>query len=211
MKEKIQFLFLVDVSGSMYGQKIASVNAVLSECLAEIKQIAFMGDYDIRIGILTFADSMRWYKVNETPESIVAPNIKVEPKEDGFYPITSFRILYKGIQQILSSGKVSDDKEGKNTFMFLFSDMKPVDDAEYEEVFTGLQKHSVFGHTTRYAVYVDENEDIYNKETIRFVNCKAERVLRMTEIPREISQLQMTFFAGLSGNGMNDEFDDIFV
>ena len=45
MKETVNFLFVIDVSGSMYGQKIASVNASLTECLAELKQIGFSGRY----------------------------------------------------------------------------------------------------------------------------------------------------------------------
>lgn len=43
MKETVNFLFVIDVSGSMYGQKIASVNASLTECLAELKQIGYSG------------------------------------------------------------------------------------------------------------------------------------------------------------------------
>lgn len=49
MKETVNFLFVIDVSGSMYGQKIASVNASLAECIAELKQIVYSGRYDIKV------------------------------------------------------------------------------------------------------------------------------------------------------------------
>lgn len=56
MKDVVKFLFIIDVSGSMYGQKIAAVNAALTECLAELRQIGCLNDYDIQVSIATFAE-----------------------------------------------------------------------------------------------------------------------------------------------------------
>ena len=63
MKETVNFLFVIDVSGSMYGQKIASVNASLTECLAELKQIGYSGRYDIKVSMVTFAEKMQLWAI----------------------------------------------------------------------------------------------------------------------------------------------------
>ena len=111
MGEKFNFLFVVDVSGSMYGQKIASVNAALTECLAAIKQIGFSGQYDINVSIATFAEKLHLQKVNQKPESIEALNIKVEPLEDGFYLVTSFASLYISLYHIIHPNSTNINKK----------------------------------------------------------------------------------------------------
>ena len=139
MGEKFNFLFVVDVSGSMYGQKIASVNAALTECLAELKQLEMNGNHNIKVSIATFAEKMHLIKTNRAPGDIEALNIKVEPMEDGFYLVTSFACLYRGLQYLFSKKTIADEKQGKNTYIFLFSDAKPVDGKEYESVFEQIQ------------------------------------------------------------------------
>lgn len=101
MSDIINFLFVVDVSGSMYGQKIASVSASLTECLAELKQMEFSGDYDIKVSLVTFAEKMQIRVLNEKPDRISGSQIAVEPKTNGFYSLTSYTCLYRGLHQLL--------------------------------------------------------------------------------------------------------------
>ena len=93
MSEIINFLFVVDVSGSMYGQKIASVSASLTECLAELKQLEFSGDYDIKVSLVTFAEKMQIRELNEKTDNISTSQITVETKSNGFILLTSFHCL----------------------------------------------------------------------------------------------------------------------
>lgn len=211
MKETFNFLFVIDVSGSMYGQKIAAVNASLTECLAELRQIGASANYDIKVNIATFAEKMQLHILNEKPENIGAPHIKVEPQTDGFYSVTSFTCLYKGLKYLFENKKIMDKKQGKNTFVFLFSDAKPVDGNEYKEVLDSIQQCVEFKNSIKYVGFVEDEMDKYNKYTIRFVDYKADQIVRVSEIPGEIRKLQMTFFSDQVSQIENARYDQIFV
>ena len=68
----------------MYGQKIASANAVLRECLDEIKNINETGSYDLKVSVVTFADKMWMNLQNKDGMNLVAPNLEVKKGTDGF-------------------------------------------------------------------------------------------------------------------------------
>ena len=163
MKEIVNFLFVIDVSGSMYGQKIASVNASLTECLAELKQIGYSERYDIRVSMLTFAEKMQLHKINEKPDNISVAHIKVVPQADGLYLITSFGCLYKGLKYLFDNKKISDGNQGKNTFIFLFSDAKPIDEKEYNAAYEAIQNCTGFKNATKYVGYVEDDSDKFNR------------------------------------------------
>jgi len=211
MKEIINFLFVVDVSGSMYGQKIASVNASLTECMAELKQIEYSSKCDLRISIVTFAEKMQIHKVNEKPENISSPHLKVEPQADGLYLITSFGCLYKGLKYLFDNKKISDGKQGKNTFVFLFSDAKPVDEKAYNDAYEAIQNCIEFKNATKYVGYVEDGSDKFNRETVKFVDYKADHIVRSSEVSGEIGKLQMTFFSDITSQSDNAKYDQIFV
>lgn len=211
MKETVNFWFVVDVSGSMYGQKIATVNAALAECLSELKQIGYSEKCDIKVGIITFAEKMKIQKMNERLESVGTPQIKVEPQDDGLYPITSFACLYKGLKYIFEAKEVSDGKNGKNTFVLLFTDAKPVDKKKYDAVYETIQNCSGFKNAMKYVAYVEDESDRFNKETVKFVDYKAERIVQVSEMSAEIGKLRMTFFSDLANQGDNAKYDKIFV
>lgn len=210
MQKTVNFLFVIDVSGSMYGQKISSVNAALMECLTELKQISCSDDeYDIKVSIITFAETMQIQVINENPRSISAPHINVEAKTDGFYSVTYYDCMYNGLRQLFENGRIADEKQGENTFVFLISDAKPVDENDYRDAFDKIQRISGFKNAARYFSFAEEKSDKYNKNSVRFVNYKADRIIRVPEMPGEISKLQMTFFTDFFST--NDIYDEIFV
>lgn len=211
MKETVNFLFVIDVSGSMYGQKIASVNASLAECMTELKQIGYSDRYVFKVSILTFAEKMKLHKVNEKPDNIGAPHIKVEPQADGLYLITSFGCLYKGLKYLFDNKKISDGKQGKNTFIFLFTDAKPVDQNEYNAAYEAIQNCTGFKNAVKYVGYVEDDSDKFNRETVKFVDYKADHIVRVSEISGEFSKLQMTFFSDFTSQSDNAKYDQIFV
>ncbi len=211
MKETVNFLFVIDVSGSMYGQKIASVNASLTECIAELKQIGYAERYDFKVSMLTFAEKMQLYKVNEKPDNMGAPHIKVEPQADGLYLITSFECLYKGLKYLFDNKTISDGKQGKNTFIFLFTDAKPVDQKEYNAAYEAIQNCTEFKNAAKYVGYAEDNSDKFNRETVKFVDYKADHIVRVSEMSGEISKLQITFFSDFASQSDNAKYDQIFV
>ena len=211
MKETVNFLFVIDVSGSMYGQKIASVNASLTECMAELKQIEYSGRYDLKVSMVTFAEKMQLHKYNEKPDNMGAPHIKVEPQADGLYLITSFGCLYKGLKYLFDNIKISDGKQGKNTFIFLFTDANPIDQNEYNAAYEAIQNCTGFKNAAKYVGYVEDDSDKFNRETVKFVDYKADHIVRVSEMSGEISKLQMTFFSDFTSQSDNAKYDQIFV
>ncbi len=210
MKEKVNFLFIIDISGSMYEQKIESVNASLAECIAELKQIGHSSEYDIRVSIMTFAEKMKFCKINEKIDNIGMFHAKVEPQEDGLYLITLFSCLYKGLKYLFDSKTIFDGQQGKNTFIFLFSDARAVDEKAYNAAYEAIQNCIEFKNAIKYFGYVEVDCGKFNRETVRFVDCKADRIVSVSEVPREISKLQMTFFANFTSMRDNTKYDQIF-
>lgn len=211
MSETVNILFIIDVSGSMYGQKIASVNASLTECMAELKQIVHVGGHNVKISLITFAEKMRVLKNNENLDSVSIPHINVEAQGDGFYPVTSFGCLYNGLKLIFENSSMWDGKDGKNTFVFLFSDAKPVDEKAYNAAYEDIQNNTSFRNSVKYFGYVEDGSDKFNRETVRFVENKADHIVRASEMSGEISKLQMTFFADFTSQSDKAKYDQIFV
>ena len=159
----------------------------------------------------TFAEKMQFHKIKENLDNICAPHIKVEPQADGLYLITSFGCLYEGLKYLFDNKKISDGNQGKNTFIFLFSDAKPVDEKEYNATYEAIQSCTGFKNATKYVGYVEDNSDKFNRETVKFVDYKAEHIVRASELSGEISKLQMTFFSDFTSSSDNAKYDQIFV
>ena len=210
MKETINFLFVIDISGSMYGKKIESVNASLAESMAELKQIGHLEKHDIKISVVTFAEKMQFYKINEKPEDIAVLHVKVEPQADGLYLTTLFSCLYEGLKDLFDNGKILDEKQGKNTFIFLFSDAKPVDEKKYNAAYETIQNCTEFKNARKYVAYAEDNSDKFNRDTIKFVGYEAEHIVNVSEVPGEIGKLQMTFFYDFASQSDNEKYDQIF-
>ena len=58
-KGAVSFLFLIDTSGSMHGQKISAVNAVLAECFDEMRDTDACGGFKIYIGAAVFHEEIK--------------------------------------------------------------------------------------------------------------------------------------------------------
>lgn len=211
MKEIVNFLFIIDVSGSMYGQKIAAVNASLAECIFELKRIEYSEKYDIRVSVATFAENMQLCRGNENPDHIIIPNIEVKLQADGLYLTTSFSCLYRELKYLFDSKKITDGKQGMNTFIILFSDAKPVDREDYEAAYQAIQSCMEFRNAAKYVGYAEDGSDRFNRETVRFVDYKAERIVNVSEISDEISRLQRTLFSGFNDRNDNGNYDWMFV
>jgi uncharacterized protein YegL len=207
MKEVYVFLFIVDVSGSMFGQKIASVNAVLAECMVELRQLKEVTDSEIRVSLISFAEEMERHFVGKKPEEVTVPKLEVKKNTDGFYQTTSYSGLYQGLKNLYDSNALEDGRQGKNTFFYFFTDGKPSDRWEYKNALEILQDCTAFKNAERYTAFVGEHEDKYKRSTIHFVNYQADHIMRAVSVPREIGRLQMT--AAIDSGYLNeDSFDN---
>ena len=210
MGEAINFVFFVDVSGSMYGQKIASVNASVSECISELKQLETSTDKTIRVTIVTFAEKLSANPLNKAPSEISIPNMGVVLQPDGFYSTTSYNELYRGIRFLLIKNYIADQKKGESTYMFLFSDAKPVDSKEYDQAYNALQGMEFFKNSHRYFANVNDNLDIMTTDILKFVDYNGKQVIPAAEASQVISKLSVELSSDSFGQGDNDKYSDIF-
>ncbi len=87
-KGAVSFLFLIDTSGSMHGQKISAVNAVLAECFDEMRDTDACGGFKIYIGAAVFHEEIK--VIQEAGRALQdLACAAVEKGEDGFWPVTS--------------------------------------------------------------------------------------------------------------------------
>jgi len=72
-KKILPIVFMIDTSGSMSGDRIASIKSALESILFELSNVNSNNfDFEIRCGILTFSTGAKWITPNrlETPEEI---------------------------------------------------------------------------------------------------------------------------------------------
>ena len=191
MSEVIHFLFVIDVSGSMFGQKIASVNGVLAECLAELKRVY---NSETKVSLVTFSDTMKEIIINQSLENTNIIRVEVKPNADGFFPVTSFSSLVKSIKSLFENETISDGKQGSKTFIFLFSDVKPIEKKRYNEELTKIQKNLEFKNATKYVGYAEEGSVKYTEDAVRFVDYKADHIVPISEMLTVIKKLETILY-----------------
>jgi hypothetical protein len=122
------------------------------------------------------------------------PTLTVKKGEDGFYPVTSFGSLYRGLQVLYGDGKFHVELGEKHTYLFLLTDAKPVD--EFAEDHKKLQGVPAYKDTVKYVALTEEQTEKYSDTTVEFVDYRADRIVRMEEMPNEIRKLKMTELSG---------------
>ena len=191
-KEIATFLFLIDISGSMHGQKISSVNAALTESMEVLKNKKETYHREVKVGFLTFSDKMDsiiWC------DQLVSPSFSVEPNEDGFYSITSYKCLYDGLYHFL----ISSDDLG-DLYIILITDGKTTEKRrEYDESFERANSLDSFRCANRYAAIVDLDIDkglannIADNDILEFLSGNdAKKRFKLVNLSKEISK--MDFF-----------------
>ena len=193
-KEIMSFWFIVDTSGSMYGQPIASVRNVIEECVNELKTIQNSGLYDVEIGIVAFNED---FEVLTKREAIYTfkglSSIKVNSDADGFYRLTKYSCLYKNFPVLLER-----EYEGTfckaNIYAYLITDGKPDDEEDYENYIEQARQMQRFKKTHRYvALTGDAVKQIIERKSavLPFVDGKGTRVTLVDRLPEAFSQIRM--------------------
>ena len=143
--------FVVDISGSMSGSKIGTVNTAIEEIIPELKDISETNaDAQIKIATLVFSTGAHW--IEQAP--IVAEN---------------FRWNYLDANGVTDLGEAClqlNEKLSRNAFMsdttgsfapaiFLLSDGEPTDNYKYG--LEKLQKNNWFKKAIKVAVAIGED------------------------------------------------------
>ncbi len=174
-------IFLLDASGSMRGEVIGAVNEAMEQIIPELKSMdESNNDYDIKIAIATFADSVVWHTGNDL----------VKPGDYHFNLLnadgnTAMGQAFKELNERLSTshGFMRQASGSTAPVLFLLSDGWP--DEGYEADLAALQTNGWYKEAYRVAIgFGDDCEyDVLNQ----FTGNKG-TVLRSDD-PRNLSEL----------------------
>ena len=158
-RQILNILFMIDVSGSMRGQRIAQVNYALENIFKELKR-KDLPDAQIKIGIMEFSDEANW--VTPQPvllEDYVYTQIEAQPW------LTNYTCAFDKLNEVLHRSRFMNPSLGEYfaPLILFITDGEPVDVAEYPEAIDRLNHNGWFLKSAKYALAAGEeakNEDI---------------------------------------------------
>lgn len=157
-RQILNILFLIDVSGSMRGQRIAQVNYALENIFKELRR---KDDANVRfkIAVMEFSDAARWVTPRPVPlEDYVFTQISASPY------ITCYAKAFDKLGEALHRSRFMDPDLGEYfaPLILFVSDGEPVDVGEYPAALQRLKNNGWFQKSARYAIAV--GEDAKNEE-----------------------------------------------
>ena len=158
-RQILNILFLIDVSGSMRGQRIAQVNYALENIFKELRRRDDVNS-QIKVGIMEFSDQARWVTPQPMPlEDYVFTQIKADPY------ITCYAKAFDALNAKLRREAFLNPALGEYfaPLILFVTDGEPVDVDEYPAALRKLQNNGWFKKSAKYAIAVGEeakNEEI---------------------------------------------------
>lgn len=143
MKRTDYIYFVIDVSNSMQGAKLGSVNDAINNIVHRLKKVVNSMNIDIKLVVMTFAENVRWSSILPISlNSFVFEDLLVEASESGLGQ------ALEELNEKLLKQEVVQDSMGETT-LILFSDGLATDD--YEEQIKKLERNNVFLNSNRIA------------------------------------------------------------
>lgn len=201
-KDLVTVLFIADVSGSMYGEKIQSVNAAIAECLGVLREGKNKGK-NIKVGYVNFHEEMSALSFDENPDSGV---FKVSPDEGGFYHLTSFACMYDGLYHILEKM----DESYENLCLILITDGKPVDSGEYSVSLEKVKSLDVFRNAQKFVALARDEINAMDKDMLEFVRFNGDKIVKLSDLSISLSRLDMLLPGEQSKATFEEKFNPIF-
>lgn len=135
--------FVIDVSNSMQGAKLGSVNDAINNIIHRLKKVVSSLNIEIKLVVMTFSDSVKW-------SSILPTNINSFVFEDLFVEASESRLgqALEELNEKLLRQEIVQDTLGETT-LILFSDGLATDD--YEVQMNKLNDNKVFLNSNRIA------------------------------------------------------------
>lgn len=199
---KHTIIFIVDTSGSMYGQKIEAVNAAVAECAEVIRNNN--RDNSLQVGYVTFDEE--WGNLVVKNE-IGTVGFKIKANADGFYRLTKYQCLYEGVENCLVGFNNSKTK----LCLLLITDGKPSDSGKYIDVLERVKNMDAFRNSERLVALVDNEVNGMDNDILEFVGYKADKVVKLNDVVSAL--LKVSFLSGFNSgsNSANaDHYNTIF-
>ena len=206
-RQILNILFMIDVSGSMRGQRIAQVNYALENIFKELKR-KDMPDAQIKIGIMEFSDEANW--VTPQPvllEDYVFTQIEAQPW------VTNYTCAFDKLDEVLRRSQFMNPSLGDYfaPLILFVTDGEPVDMDEFPKAIERLNHNGWFRKSVKYAIAVGEeakNEEIGRilasftgmRENVRFAD-EGEALCELIEfIAIRASEVQSSMVSRSSGD-----------
>ena len=151
-RQILNILFLVDVSGSMRGQRIGEVNYAMESIFRELNRRDDPNSV-IKVGIMEFSEQAQWV----TPQPVLLENFvftKIEAKPW----ITCYANAFNALGEKLSRKAFMDPNLGEYfaPVILFITDGEPTDFDKYPAALKKLQNNGWFRKSAKYAIAVGE-------------------------------------------------------
>ena len=151
-RQILLILFVIDVSGSMRGQRIAQVNYALENIFKELRR-RDDANARIKIGIMEFCDEAEWVTQQPVPlEDYIFTRIDAQPW------ITNYGKAFDKLREVLHRSKFMNPSLGEYfaPLIMFITDGEPVDVNEYPAALARLNNNGWFNKSAKYAIAVGE-------------------------------------------------------
>ncbi len=162
----LNLLFAIDVSGSMNGERIATVNNALENIF---KELATRDDPNaiIKVGILEFEEQARWVTPQPVPlEDFQFTQIKATQW------LTNYGPAFDKLREKLSRSEFMNPQSGEYfaPVILFVTDGEPTDDPMYRNALEKLKNNGWFQQSARYAIAVgpDATSDLVKRTLTEF-------------------------------------------
>lgn len=155
-RKTLVMFFLIDTSGSMEGEKIASLNDAMREVLPDIKDISD-GNADalIKIAVLEFASGTEW--ITPLPQDLDT----FRWKNLEAVGVTEMGKACRELEKKLHRSAFLQDKVGHYApVVILMSDGAPTDDLDFKGGLEALKQNNWFKLSIKIALAIGKDADV---------------------------------------------------
>lgn len=146
----LNLILVIDISGSMRGQRIGAVNYALENIIKELKKQDDINSV-IKLSILKFSEDAQWETTQPLPiDSFVFSKIEASPY------LTNYGRAFSALCEKLSRSAFMNPSYGEYyapVVMFI-TDGEPTDKNEYPDQLIRLKHNGWFKQSARYAIAV---------------------------------------------------------
>lgn len=167
-RQILNILFIIDVSGSMRGQRIATVNTAMENIVQELRRRDDMNAI-IKINIMEFCEQAQWVMNQPIPiNDYDFTRLQVQPW------ITNYAPAFDLLNEKLSRKAFMNPDLGEYfaPLILFISDGEPTDPTEFPNALTRLSKNGWFKKSSKYAIAV--GEEAKSQDVIRVLTMFAE-------------------------------------
>lgn len=164
-RQILNLLFMIDVSGSMHGQRIGMVNYALENIFKELKSRDETNAV-IKVGMLEFSEDAKWI----TPQPVLLDHF-VFTKVDAQPRLTNFAPAFDLLNSKLSRKAFMNPDMGEYfaPVILFVTDGEPTDVMEYPHALERLSKNGWFCQSAKYAIAV--GEEARTADVARLLSC----------------------------------------